>query len=316
MTRQVNITHVAGRTLSRRAYAKVNLRLKVEGRRADGYHLLSMLNCNVDFYDEISLTLNDRGGEVELRLQAEAGQPVLEELCSVSDNLASRAASLFFERVAPAAGCRITLLKRLPLGAGLGGGSSDAAAVLSMLAEALAVDKEDAAELALSLGADVPYALHGGLALVSGIGEEVQPLRFAENSQPPIFLILPPYAMATREIFSMFRGKHPELKLVKDSAVQNLSAHELSFRDLSSLVSNDLEVVALEHRPELGRLLSELRSAGWRAGMTGSGSTLFVLPESMLGFPDAQMGKLREILERYRAKLFPSRLLPEVVHNV
>lgn len=309
MAQQVNSGSGAARSFTRRAYAKVNLRLKVEGRRADGYHLLSMLNCNVDFFDEVSLVLNDNSGEISLVLEADQGQTVLEELYNVEDNLASRAAILFLKRFAPAAGCRISLLKRLPLGAGLGGGSSDAAAVLSMLAEALAVELDELGELALSLGADVPYALHGGLAMVGGIGEQVQPLRCLEEGSPQIFLVLPPYAIATKEIFALYRAKYPELELRRDAALHDFSARALSHQDLLALVSNDLEESAVDFRPELGALLAELRSAGWLTGMTGSGSTLFILPDVEQSFSESDAGKLREILERYRARLFPSRLL-------
>ena len=113
-----------------RAPAKINVRLKVTGRREDGYHLLSMLNVGVGLYDEIGISVKEKAGITLTIENAAGGAPV-----GVEDNVVCKAAARFFERTGVAAGLDIELKKHIPAGAGLGGGSSDAAAVLGFLAK-------------------------------------------------------------------------------------------------------------------------------------------------------------------------------------
>ncbi len=225
------------------AYAKLNLVLRVVGRREDGYHLLRSLVCAVDLADELELSLRPRG--IELLAPDELGPP--------ERNLAHRAARALLGDGDP--GVRIVLRKRIPVGAGLGGGSSDAAAVLAGLNALLALGRtpEELRALGASLGADVPFFLGPSPAWVEGIGERVSP---AAVKLPGAFLILvPPFGCPTPAVYRTFDALGPH------------AAPEFE---------NDLWPAAVGLFPEL-RTYRELLAgvAPGRVGMTGSGSGLF-----------------------------------------
>lgn len=277
------------------APAKLNLRLKVEGRRADGYHLLSMINVTVDWYDEIKLRFVS-GGKVSLRAVRAKEAGVQKELSDPSRNLAVRAAAKFLERFALPCGVELELNKNIPLGAGLGGGSSDAACVLKILAAELRplvlqsgrVSEEQVDEslrrMALELGADVPFFLGSGFAHLGGVGEEVQDLdpRILEGLS--FVLLVPPNHVSTAEVFRLYRERQ-ELTSARDSSGRDFA--QRAKRDaggtpsalkaqLLALVENDLESVVREAWPEVARVLEVLRAqAGSICAMTGSGSALF-----------------------------------------
>ena len=160
-----------------RAYAKINLTLDVLGRRADGYHALATVMQTVDLHDTLCLTATD-----DNRVQVVCTRPEL----SNEDNLAARAAQLLRERFALQQGILIELRKRIPIAAGLGGGSSDAAAVLLAMRQwcQLSLSPSELQELAASLGSDVPFFLTGGLALCEGRGEQVTPLAASLTNWP------------------------------------------------------------------------------------------------------------------------------------
>lgn len=151
------------------AHAKINLSLDITGKRPDGYHTVEMVMQSIDISDTLTVTKTDSG---------------IELICSDDDlptdnrNLAYRAAELFFEKAEIDGGAIIKLKKRIPTAAGLGGGSADAAAVLTALNELynLPFDDEDMDELAITLGADVPFCLVGGTQLAEGIGSILSPL--------------------------------------------------------------------------------------------------------------------------------------------
>src|SRR5438067_3688228 len=151
------------------AYAKINLTLDVLGRRPDGYHELRTLMQTIDLYDTLCLSITD-----ENRVRVICTQPEL----NTADNLAVRAAEAVRQRLALSRGIVIELHKRIPLAAGLGGGSSDAAVVLLALQQwwQLPLSPTDLLMLAASLGSDVPFFLTGGLALCAGRGEQVRAL--------------------------------------------------------------------------------------------------------------------------------------------
>lgn len=233
------------------AYAKLNLTLRVVGRRADGYHLLQSLMVAVDLADEVELSLGGAGGE----LPPAVGPP--------EENLVVRAADLLraaWERV----GVRISLRKHIPVGAGLGGGSSDAAATLVGLSELLGLGLPEASlrRLGESLGADVPFFLGPSPAWAEGVGERLTPLKLG---LPGAFLLLiPPFPCPTGKVYQAF----DELGLPLSSP----TAPPKGPPDFQ----NDLWPAALKVQPALGRLrgmLEGIPSLG--VGMTGSGSGLF-----------------------------------------
>lgn len=247
-----------------RSFAKINLHLQVVGRRADGYHELRTVFQTVDLHDVISIEPIASGIELVV---AEGTAP------AGTANLAFRAAETFLATWAPRAGARLTLHKRIPVGGGLGGGSSNAACVLRGLARVLGVEPDPAEvwHLARGLGADVPYFLVGGTALGVGRGDEVVPL----PDLPPqeVWLVTPPIEVSTARIFAAWAGSGGESL---DAALSPLltGAGARSITELAG--RNDLEVVAREQFPMLEEVYSTLSRAGASCvRLSGSGSTVF-----------------------------------------
>ena len=235
------------------APAKLNLFLHVVGRRDDGYHLLQSVFTLIDRADRIRLRVRDDG--VIERVGEVPGVPA-------EDDLAVRAARLLQEASGTRLGADIEVEKHIPMGAGLGGGSSDAATVLMALDRlwGAGVGAEALAELAPTLGADVPFFLFGRSAWVEGIGE-----RLSEVSVPERWYVVltPPVAVPTRAIFTA-----PELtRNTEPLKMEDFSARPESFH-------NDLEAVVTQRYPQVAAHLEWLRRHG-DARMTGSGACVF-----------------------------------------
>jgi 4-diphosphocytidyl-2-C-methyl-D-erythritol kinase len=272
----------AGRSLRCHAPGKINLGLRVVGRRADGYHELESLFAPLDLGDEVEVEVSESSAlEVELKLEGAS-----DSIPADASNLAYRAAKGFAE--AAGLGCRIGLRieKRLPAGAGLGGGSSDAGAVLRALCDFFpgALDGSRVAELALELGADVPFFLDPRPAMVSGIGERLQALDGLPSL--PVLLANPGVALATADVFRAFAAIQPALtKPAPDRRIPPLSGATgpgWKFTGAARLsLENDLEPIAIRLCPPIARLQRQIRAAGAQAvGMSGSGATVFGLFES------------------------------------
>jgi 4-diphosphocytidyl-2-C-methyl-D-erythritol kinase len=233
------------------APAKLNLFLHVVGRRPDGYHLLQTLFRLLDYGDTLRIVPRRDG---ELRLHSFlAGVPQAQDLCW-------RAARLLQEHTGCRRGADIALDKRLPMGGGLGGGSSDAATVLLVLNRlwGLGLPNAELQALALRLGADVPVFVFGRNAFAQGVGERLQ----AVDLPPASYVVLaPPVQIPTAEIFS-----HPGL--TRDTPVTTITALSAGYG------GNDLEPVATALYPVVGEYLSWLRHFG-EARMTGSGACVF-----------------------------------------
>ena len=256
------------RTLATIAPAKVNLGLRILGRRPDGYHELSSLFAPLDLGDELTLRLCP-GVEPRVALRDGCGSFPLPE----GGNLAVRAAEAFLEETGLGLSIEIELRKHIPVAAGLGGGSSDAGAVLRALARHApdAVPAPRLAALALSLGADVPFFLDPRPARVGGIGERIEPC----GPLPALALLLvnPGVPLSTAEVFAAFDALDPQPgpPLPPDPS-QVLGGGDA----LAALLHNDLECAALRLRPELRRLRRDLVGLGaLGVGMSGSGPTLF-----------------------------------------
>lgn len=244
--------------LSLPAPAKVNLSLAVTGRRGDGYHELDSLVVFADAADVVTV-------EPAETLSLDIDGPFAAALVGEADNLALRAARLFGED----RGARLTLTKNLPVAAGLGGGSSDAAAALRLLSALWKLPLP--ADLAASLGADLPVCLRGEAARVAGIGEIVRPVELPDFA---LLLVNPGMALPTGEVFGALGGActepppcPPGFKQLADLLAQLLA------------VPNDLEPPARGLCPEIGEVLEALASSEGclLARMSGSGATCFGL---------------------------------------
>lgn len=255
------------------APAKLNLGLRVVGRRADGYHLLDTVFHALDLHDTLWL---DDAPELSLAVLGDAGGlPVP----GGDDNLVVRAARAFFARTGlPPAG-RLTVRKRIPAGAGLGGGSSDAAATLLLLQHRWGnpLSDGDLAEVAVHLGADVPFFLRCGTQHGTGIGDVLVPL----PDVPPLWfvLVLPPFGTSTRRVFENYgaqlicSGPTANVPPVNPGSPKGLWVTS----ERTKRWQNDLEASAEQLYPELARLREIIVGAGFASvSMSGSGSTWFV----------------------------------------
>ncbi len=241
--------------------AKINFWLEVLGKRADGYHDLSSLMLPIGIYDEVRLELLP-----ERRIHLECDHP---EVPLDGNNLAWRAAELFLGRAGVAPALRIRLRKNIPVGAGLGGGSADAAGVLLGLKELYPgrISPGTLFEMARQLGADVPFFLHQLPALATGIGEKLHEV--SGVIEYPLLLVKPPVTVSTAWVYGSLKLTRGESRI----KVPRLLADPWN---IAQLLENDLESVTLEAVPVLARLKRWLVEHGALAAlMSGSGPTVF-----------------------------------------
>ena len=269
------------------APAKVNLILRVLGKRDDGYHDLFMVMEKLSLGDD--LTLEDIPSGIEFSLEGDSdGGMILDK------NLAYRAAKAFREATGEKRGVKIHLTKRIPIAAGLGGGSSDAAAVLRGLDKLWDKNWEPSrlAQLGSKLGGDVPFFCHEGAAIAEGIGDRITPV----SKLPNLFILLinPGFSVSTPWVyqeFDLLKTNHesritnhgsleltPPHKDVSNRAPLDVARGKLfeEFCDVTSNLENDLEKVTIASYPEIGEIKSYLVRHGAQGSlMSGSGPTVF-----------------------------------------
>jgi 4-diphosphocytidyl-2-C-methyl-D-erythritol kinase len=250
------------------APAKINLFLYVTGRRPDGYHELFTLMACVGLYDILELEFCRRGVSVVCT------DPTVPE---GEPNTAYRAAVRFFDALAAGrgrpGGIRVTIHKHIPVAAGLGGGSSNAAAVLEALNRHYGhpFSISELMETALKVGADVPFFLHRKPAIATGIGERLQAVRGLMPGK--VVMVFPGYPVSTEQVF-----KNLNLGLTKGQKKPKSCLLTAQKIDIKRYLHNDLETVTLAMYPGLDRLKSRLLDAGAAGAlMSGSGSTVFGL---------------------------------------
>lgn len=261
------------------APAKVNLGLRIRGRRPDGYHLLESLFVPLDLADRVEIELGSvedgvgSAARVSLELAGEQAGGVPAD----GTNLAARAAAAFLAAASrPDLVASLRLVKHIPAQAGLGGGSSDAGAVLRGLCALLpdAVAPAALAALALRLGADVPFFLDPRPAIVRGIGDEVETLpAFAALS---LVLVHPGIGLSTAAVYEAYDALRGALTHSPPGPTVRPVEGPLGPEALAGLLRNDLEPAALRLCPVIARLRERIEGAGAVAvGMSGSGPTLF-----------------------------------------
>jgi 4-diphosphocytidyl-2-C-methyl-D-erythritol kinase len=250
------------------AYAKINLTLRVVGRRADGYHDLESLVVFADLADRLTL----QPGPIS---SLDVAGPFARASGDPSDNLVLKAQRLLAESIGGLKGGCFLLDKQIPVAAGIGGGSADAAAALRLLARLNVVAADDARLMlaALRAGADVPVCLSSSPCIMTGVGERLSP----PLDLPPLHAVLvnPRVPLATRDVFAAYAGR---------SAASTPLPHEVP-RDPSALIAflrangNDLTDAAIQRAPVVAEVLDALRMApgALLARMSGSGSTCFGL---------------------------------------
>jgi 4-diphosphocytidyl-2-C-methyl-D-erythritol kinase len=256
--------------------AKVNLTLRVVGRRVDGYHDLESVVAFADCADRLTLT---SGPELSLKTTG----PLAEACGETADNLVLKAARLLAERVPDLKLGEFILDKVLPVAAGIGGGSADAAAALRLLARlnGMALDDPRLKDVALSTGADVPVCLASRACDMAGVGETLMPLSLPKL---PCVMINPRVPVATKDVFKALGLRNGELlvgasDVIEAPAWPEAGASIADWVEALSAVVNDLETPAMRIQPAIAEVLSTLRSAdgAMLARMSGSGATCFAI---------------------------------------
>ncbi len=259
------------------APAKLNLFLHITGRRPDGYHLIQSVFMLIDWCDTLHFELRHDGQITRRDLKSAASPSADEPDTSLpAEDLTLRAARALQKACGTTLGADISLEKRIPAQAGMGGGSSDAASCLLALQRlwGIQLPHSELLAMALSLGVDVPFFLSGGHAWVEGVGQIITPIRLPAAD----FLVVKPAAgLSTPAIFSS-----PSLKRNTETAtIQSFAANiEGSVFSFGQFGRNDLQPVALTLCPPVGQSLDWLAGAGLQGRMTGSGSAVFAhLPQ-------------------------------------
>lgn len=247
-----------------KAPAKINIGLRILGRREDGYHELISIMVPVSLFDTLYLSSGARAG---IRLDC-GGR---DDIPADESNLACRAARSFQKKTGIREGLYIRLTKNIPVAAGLGGGSSDAAAVLLALNDMydLPLTPEELQSLALELGADVPFFLYGRPALAGGIGEILDPIKNWEKNW--YVTVTPPFQVSTAWVYSQLN-----LELTSEADEDIFNSFKTEPIKISQILVNDLEPVTSKRFPVINTLKKRLLAAGAEGAiMSGSGPTVF-----------------------------------------
>lgn len=250
--------------LKTHANAKINWALAIEGRLDDGYHEMDMLMQSISLHDTLTFEESDA-----LSLSVNGAAPVWDD-----KNLVCRAAELLRRETGCRRGAAIALEKRIPARAGLGGGSADGAAALRALNRlwALHLSEERLLELGLSLGADFPFCLTGGLQRVRGIGERLTKLR--ANVSPELILAMPDEGLSTGAVFQAFDAAQAPRRADMDAAQAALLSGD--YARLRRYAVNHLTRPAETLSPAVARAIADFYGSGAAfAAMSGSGSCVF-----------------------------------------
>lgn len=262
-----------------KSYAKINISLDVINKREDGYHNLRMIMHSVELSDDIEININ---GSKSISVSTN-----LHYLPDNKKNHAYRAAELFFEHTGiENPGIHIDIFKRIPVSAGLAGGSSDAAAVLRALNVmfSASLSLPELAKIGLLVGADVPYCIHGGTMLAEGVGEILTPLK--NMPKAPIVLSKPPIGLSTPKVFSEISAEKIKLHPDTDGIIKSLDAGDLN--GICKRMFNVLEPAAQSvlSKSGNGNAVEELKEVFRNHNacgtlMSGSGPTVFGIFEDI-----------------------------------
>lgn len=251
------------------APAKVNLILRILDRRSDGYHNLWSLMHTVGLEDEVSIRLNR--GHADIRLQCDS-----ESLSADQTNLVYRAALAVLQQSKRTAGLDIALTKRIPMGAGLGGGSSDAAATIVGLNRLLSLgwSQSEMAVIGQTLGSDVPFFFFAPSAIVSGRGEQVKAVHMAESRW--IVLVNPGFPVETKWAYQQLSNTRPKVDQVPVALAAVEKVQHVSWEQIAKEARNDFEPPVFVAHPVLQEIKLRLLAEGAEmALLSGSGATVF-----------------------------------------
>ncbi|MBI1861946.1 MAG: hypothetical protein HYR96_13610 [Deltaproteobacteria bacterium] len=288
--------------VTHRAPAKINIGLRLTGRRPDGYHELASLFWPVSICDDLRFE-PDTADRVDVHWDtATTHKPAIPS----NDNIVARTLGRL-RQIAEIPYFRVTILKRIPVGGGLGGGSSNAATTLRVLSAGLGVDHATINDIAAGLGADVPFFLEPAPTWVTGVGEIRQLLSFesALAESLGLLVLLPAFSSRTADVFSEFRESDGELSLPVTPLNRKLSLSSL--KEYTLTAQNDLLPIVAARHPQILALTQALsRSGAFFSSMSGSGSSLFGLYEtSQMAVASAQV--LLPICREYDCRLLTAQ---------
>lgn len=251
------------------APAKVNLILRILDRRLDGFHNLWSVMQTVRLEDEVSIRLNVGGNDIQLQCDSQS-------LSADHTNLVYRAASAVLQRSKQKIGLDISLTKRIPMGAGLGGGSSDAAATIFGLNRLLDLgwSGTDMADVGQALGSDVPFFFSAPSAVVSGRGEQVGAIELTGSRW--VVLVNPGFSVETKWAYQRLSMTRSQVRPLSDVLAGLTQNSKVSWERILSLAENDFEAPVFEAHPQLQEIKMELLKAEAEAALlSGSGATVF-----------------------------------------
>ena len=254
--------------ITEKAFAKINLTLSVGEKRKDGYHDIDSVMHSISLHDKITL---EKSGEISLSVtkgSAPSGQ----------ENLMWKAAELFFAETGISGGVRMELEKHIPAQAGLGGGSSDAAAVLRGLNRLMktGLSVEELSDMGKQIGADVPFCITGGCCRCRGIGEKLT--KVPGWNGLPLVIVRPPVAVETGKAYAVLDRAEKQTGNKTDACIRALE--EKDRKKLAESLSNDFEKALFAEEPVLEETSRRLALFSRPLLMTGSGSAFFVIAES------------------------------------
>lgn len=289
-----------------KAYAKINLGLDVVRKRADGYHDVKMIMQTIDVFDTLDIKLGIENGENTISL---GGLGKISVVCGDENvpcgetNLVCKSAKAFLEYTGKKADISVKIEKNIPVGAGLAGGSTDAAAVLRALNVLLKTDLSDTElmKIAKNIGADVPFCVVGNTYLAEGIGEILTPVK--SNIKFDILLVKPPFSVSTPSVYKSLvldeNTTHPDIDKIKNALEDgNVSV-------IYENLGNTLEDVTLKMYGEVGKIKENLKNLGASAVlMSGSGPSVFAI------FDDRQKldGAYKIMKEKYKQTYLTSTI--------
>jgi len=274
--------------------AKINVFLHVVGKRPDGYHELETLMCPIDLCDSVTLSFKSSGVTVR------CDHPKVPD---GRDNIAYHAAERFFEVAALRGGVDVSIDKNIPVAAGLGGGSSNAATVLAEMNKHYGhpLSNEELRAVGLQVGADVPFFLFGGAAFATGVGEHLEPV----VGVPPLWIILvyPRIEISTAWVYGNLK-----LGLTICEENYNVSWFLEDLSNVQHILCNDLEQVTAREFPEIEAIKAALLQVGAKGSlMTGSGPTVFGLFESRDQAVEAfkKIGQSNQAYDTFLVRMLP-----------
>lgn len=289
-----------------KAYAKINLGLDVVRKRADGYHDVKMIMQTIDVFDTLDIKLGIENGENAVDL---GGLGKISVVCGDENvpcgetNLVCKSAKAFLEYTGKKADISVKIEKNIPVGAGLAGGSTDAASVLRALNVLLKTDLSDTElmKIAKNIGADVPFCVVGNTYLAEGIGEILTPVK--SNIKFDILLVKPPFSVSTPSVYKSLvldeNTTHPDIDKIKNALEDgNVSV-------IYENLGNTLEDVTLKMYGEVGKIKGNLKNLGASAVlMSGSGPSVFAI------FDDRQKldGAYKIMKEKYKQTYLTSTI--------